>query len=64
VDTPLDQNFEKAELGEREIDFDDFDFDPSMNFIAGVEFRRGIFVELKSAAFGRPHTRIMFGVHF
>jgi hypothetical protein len=47
----LDRDFEAAERGEREIDFDDFDFETSLNILAGIEFRSGMFLELKSTAY-------------
>jgi hypothetical protein len=60
----IDRNFEEAEFGNREIDFDDFDFEGSLNLLAGVEFRNGMFLELKSTAYSRPQTRLIVGYSF
>ncbi len=60
----VSRNFEEAEAGEREIDFDDFDFDGSLNFLAGVESRGGMFMELKSTTYSVPHVKISIGYNF
>jgi len=60
----IDRNFEEAQSGERDIDFGDFDFEGSLNLLAGVEFRNGMFIELKSTAYSRPQTRLLIGYSF
>jgi hypothetical protein len=60
----LDRNFEDTEDDGRDIDFSDFDFDGSLNFLAGVEFRSGMFLELKSTAYSNPQTKIVIGYSF
>ena len=62
----LDRNFEEDadSIGDRDIDFSDFDFDASLNFLAGVEFRGGMFLELKSTAYSNPQTKIVVGYSF
>lgn len=62
----LDRNFkEDGTTNEgRDIDFNDFDFDASLNFLAGVEFRSGMFLELKSTAYSNPQTKIVVGYSF
>ena len=60
----VSRNFEEAEAGEREIDFDDFDFDGSLNFLAGVESRGGMFMEFKSTTYSVPQVKISIGYNF
>lgn len=60
----IDRDFEAAQAGDRDIKFGDFDFEGSLNFLAGVEFRSGMFLELKSTAYSRPHTRLLIGYNF
>jgi hypothetical protein len=60
----IDRNFDAAQSGGRDINFDDFDFDAGFNILAGVEFRSGLFLELKSSAFAAPHTRLLVGYNF
>ncbi len=58
------RNFEEAQSGDRKIDFGEFDFDPGLNVLAGVEFRSGMFIELKSSAYSNPTLRMMLGYNF
>ena len=60
----IDRDFEEAQSGNRDINFDDFDFEGSLNLLAGVEFRNGMFLELKSTAYSRPQTRLLIGYSF
>ena len=60
----IDRDFEEAEAGEREIDFDDFDYESSLNLLAGLENRNGMFLEMKSAVFSRPQVRLQVGYTF
>lgn len=60
----IDRDFEEPLSEGRSISFDDFDFDPGFNILAGVEFRSGLFLELKSSAFSVPHTRLLIGYNF
>ena len=60
----IDRDFEAAESGQRDVNFDDFDFDGSLNLLAGLESRSGMFLELKTAAFSRPHVRLLIGYSF
>jgi hypothetical protein len=48
--------------GDRE--FSGFDFGGSLNVLTGVEFRNGMFVELKSSAYSGPTTRLLVGYNF
>ena len=60
----INRDFEEAAAGERDIDFSDFDFEGSLNILAGVENRNGLFLELKTAAFSRPTVRMLVGYSF
>ena len=60
----IDRNFEEAQSGGRDTDFDDFDFEPSLNIFTGLEFRSGMFLELKGTAFSRPQVRLLIGYNF
>lgn len=60
----IDRNFDAAERGEREISFDDFDYETSLNILAGVEFRSGMFVEMKGTAYSRPNVKLLIGYSF
>ncbi|MEX2302235.1 MAG: hypothetical protein WD733_14945 [Bryobacterales bacterium] len=60
----IDRDFEEAEAGEREIDFDDFDYESSLNLLAGLENRNGMFLEMKTAVFSRPQVRLQIGYTF
>jgi hypothetical protein len=64
--TFLHQNFERKAGGGRNIDFGQFDFDTGLNILAGVQFRRGTFVEIKSSIYSRPAPsfRLIFGYNF
>ena len=60
----VSRNFEEAEAGEREIDFDDFDFEGSLNFLAGIESRSGMFLDFKSTTYSVPNVKISVGYNF
>ena len=60
----IDRDFEAAQAGDRDIKFGDFDFEGSFNLLAGVEFRSGMFLEIKSTAYSRPRTRVLIGYNF
>ena len=60
----IDRDFEEPLSEGRSISFNDFDFDPGFNILTGVEFRSGLFLELKSTAWAVPHTRLLIGYNF
>lgn len=60
----VNRDFEEAQAGERDIDFSDFDFDASLNFLAGVESRCGMFMEFKSTTYSVPNVKISIGYNF
>jgi hypothetical protein len=60
----LHRNFERANAGENSIDFGEFDFQAGLNILTGVEFRSGLFVEVKTTVYAGPHMRLAVGYSF
>jgi hypothetical protein len=60
------QNFERDEGEDRDIDFGNFEFDTALNVMAGVEFRRGTFMEVRTGIYAGPAPtfRVIFGYNF
>jgi hypothetical protein len=60
--TFLHQNFQAG----RNIDFGNFDFDAGFNVLAGMQSRRGTFVEAKTSLWSRPAPvlRLIVGYNF
>jgi opacity protein-like surface antigen len=60
--TFIHQNFQAG----RNIDFGNFDFDAGFNVLAGMQSRRGTFVEVKTSLWSRPAPvlRLIFGYNF
>ena len=58
----LHQNFQQG----RQIDFGNFDYETGFNVLAGVQSRRGMFVELKTSLYSgpAPKLRLIFGYTF
>jgi hypothetical protein len=58
------RNFAEAQSGGRTIDFGEFDWHTGLNVLTGIEYRSGMFVEFKTAAYATPHFRMMIGYNF
>jgi hypothetical protein len=58
----IHQNFQAG----RNIDFGNFDYETGFNVLAGVQSRRGAFVELKTSLYSgpAPKLRLIFGYNF
>jgi hypothetical protein len=58
----IHQNFQSG----REIDFGNFDYETGFNILAGMQSRRGTFVELKTSLYSgpAPKLRLIFGYNF
>jgi hypothetical protein len=58
----LHQNFQAG----RDIDFGNFDYETGFNILAGMQSRRGTFIELKSSLYSgpAPKLRVIFGYNF
>jgi hypothetical protein len=58
------ENFERFTGEDEEFDFGDFDFDTGLNIFMGMEFRNGMFFELKTTVYTSPHLRVIMGFNF
>jgi hypothetical protein len=60
------QGFEADGEGDNRsrFDFSDTDFEGGMNFIAGARHRTGMFLELKTTAYGVSNVRFLVGYNF
>jgi len=58
----IHQNFESG----RKIDFGNFDYETGFNILAGMQSRRGTFIELKTSLYSgpAPKFRLIFGYNF
>jgi hypothetical protein len=58
----IHQNFQVG----RQIDFGNFDYETGFNVLAGVQSRRGTFLELKTSLYSgpAPKLRLIFGYNF
>ena len=58
----IHQNFQQG----RNIDFGNFDYETGFNVLAGMQHRRGMFVELKTSLYSgpAPKLRAIFGYNF
>jgi hypothetical protein len=58
----IHQNFESG----RQIDFGNFDYETGFNILAGMQSRRGTFIELKTSLYSgpAPKFRLIFGYNF
>ena len=58
------ESFERFTGVDEPIDFGDFNFDVGLNILAGMEFRSGMFFEVKTTVYAEPHLRLIFGYTF
>jgi hypothetical protein len=60
------QSFQTQPGQGRDIDFGNFEFDTALNVLAGVEFRRGTFAEVRTGIYAGPAPtfRLTFGYNF
>jgi hypothetical protein len=58
------QNFERAAEGDAGVDFGELDFEAGLNILAGVEYRSGLFFEMKTTVYSSPHLRLLVGYSF
>jgi hypothetical protein len=58
----IHQNFQQG----RNIDFGNFDYETGFNVLAGIQHRRGMFVEMKTSLYSgpAPKLRLIFGYNF
>ncbi|HEU5020232.1 MAG TPA: hypothetical protein VFT60_00030 [Bryobacteraceae bacterium] len=62
----LHQNFEKDGVSGKRIDFGEFHSDVGLNLIGGIEYRSGVFMELKTSVYSDPSPtlRLVVGYNF
>jgi hypothetical protein len=48
----------------RGVDFSNLNFGAGLNLFAGIQFRKGMFLEAKSTVYSIPHLRLMVGYNF
>lgn len=62
----LHQNFEQNGVGGKRIDFGEFHSDVGLNLIGGIEYRSGMFMELKTSVYSDPSPtlRMVVGYNF
>jgi hypothetical protein len=59
----IEQNFEKSDTG---VDFSDFNYDAALNLLLGIQWRSGMFAEMKTSIYASPAPvlRIIIGYTF
>jgi hypothetical protein len=57
------RNFEEAASG-ADIDFGDFTFEGGLNLLGGIQYRSGMFLEMRATAWSRPTVRLILGFNF
>ena len=62
----LHQNFEQNGVGGKRIDFGEFHSDVGLNLIGGIQYRSGMFMELKTSVYSDPSPtlRMVVGYNF
>jgi len=60
----ITHSFERAEAGDRGIDFNDFSFEAGLNILTGIQFRSGMFFEAKTTIYASPVLRLIMGYTF
>lgn len=58
------ENFERATGVDEDIDFGDFEFDGGLNILTGIQYRSGLFFEVKTTVWASPHLRLIVGYTF
>ena len=54
----------EGEEDEDDFSFDDLEFDGGLNVVIGLQSRNGMFLELRSTAYSKPHLRFVVGYNF
>ena len=59
-------NFAEQSFGNRDVSFSDFRYDSALNILVGVQYRSGMFAEVKSSIYAdpAPSFRLIFGYNF
>jgi len=58
--------FAQQSFGHNEINFSDFRYDSALNFLVGMQYRSGLFAEVKTSIYANPAPsfRLLFGYTF
>jgi hypothetical protein len=56
----IHQNFDRNENGGKRIDFGNFTNDTTINFLGGLRYRSGMFMELKTSVYASPSPTMRF----
>ena len=59
-------NFAQQSFGHNEINFSDFRYDSALNILVGIQYRSGLFAEMKTSVFANPapSLRLLVGYTF
>ena len=59
-------NFAEQSFGNRDVSFSDFRYDSALNILVGVQYRSGVFAELKTSVYANPAPsfRLIIGYNF
>ena len=60
----VSENFERAQSGENTVDFSDFKFKAGLNIITGLQYRSGLFTEMRVGVYTTPTIRVVVGYQF
>jgi hypothetical protein len=59
-------NFAEQSFGRNEISFSDFNYDSALNVLIGIQYRSGLFAEMKTSVYANPapSLRLLVGYTF
>jgi len=59
-------NFAEQSFGNKDISFSDFRYDSALNILVGVQYRSGVFTEVKTSVYASPAPsfRLIVGYNF
>jgi len=59
-------NFAEQSFGRNEVSFSDFRYDSALNILAGIQYRTGLFAEVKTSVYANPapSLRLLIGYTF
>jgi hypothetical protein len=59
-------NFAEQSFGHNDVNFSDFRYDAALNILVGIQYRSGLFAEMKTSVFANPSPslRLLFGYTF
>jgi len=59
-------NFAEQDFGHNEVNFSDFRYDAALNILVGIQYRSGLFAEMKTSVYANPSPalRLLVGYTF